>query len=72
MNTVMDGTIKSLRENPKNIFKSDPIELLIASTTDLNLPPSTLQGARDLAASDDSMTMKDLLYYFIKHYLAQR
>ncbi|XP_045102460.1 uncharacterized protein LOC123498945 isoform X1 [Portunus trituberculatus] len=72
MTLLMDSTVKFSREDPKSIFKSDPIEHLIASSTDLNLPESTLQAARDLSNSDDTVTLKQVFLYLLKHYLAHR
>ncbi|KAK8377948.1 hypothetical protein O3P69_014114 [Scylla paramamosain] len=72
MTLLMDNTVKFLREDSKSIFKSDPVEHLIASCTDLNLPESTLQAARDLSSSDDTVTLKQVFFYLLKHYLAHR
>lgn len=69
---LMDQTVKILREDSKSVFKSDPVEHLIASSSDLNLPESTLQAACNLPNSDDSVTLKQVFVYLLKHYLAQR
>lgn len=73
MTRLMDCTVKSYRESSQSIFNSDPVEYLLnAGKTDLNLPEFTLQSARDLCSRDDHVTLKQVMFYMINHYLALR
>lgn len=74
MVSLMNSTpIKSFRDGSQNIFNSDPVECLVsAGRSELNLPETTLQGARDLSTKDDQVTLTQVLCYMIKHYLAFR